>query len=48
VTGVGHEVVHLVAVVQAGLLWALARIERTHPPAPVSADAPNPPLVAAK
>lgn len=48
VTGVGHEVGHLVAMVQAGLLWALGRAERTHPPAPVRAGAPQPPLVAAK
>jgi predicted anti-sigma-YlaC factor YlaD len=28
-TGVGHEVGHLVAVVQAGLLWALGRVDRS-------------------
>ncbi len=48
VTGVGHEVVHLVAMVQAGLLWALGRVERIRPSAPVRAGAPPPPLVAAK
>lgn len=34
VTGVGHEIGHLVAMAQAGLLWALGRIDRANPPAP--------------
>lgn len=32
VTGFGHEFGHLVAVVQAGLLWALGRLETADPP----------------
>jgi predicted anti-sigma-YlaC factor YlaD len=48
VTGVGHEVVHLVVMVQAGLLWALGRVDRAQPPAPAGSGARGPSLVAAK
>lgn len=48
VTGMAHELVHLVAMAQAGLLWALGRIERAHPPAPPRTAAPQRPLVAAE
>jgi predicted anti-sigma-YlaC factor YlaD len=48
VTGVGHEVVHLVAMVQAGLLWVLGRVDRAQPPASARSGAPGPSLVAAK
>jgi hypothetical protein len=48
VTGAGHEVVHLVAMVQAGLLWALGRVDRAQPPAPARSGVPEPSLVAAK
>jgi predicted anti-sigma-YlaC factor YlaD len=34
VTGVSHEIGHLVAMAQAGLLWALGRIDRANPPSP--------------
>jgi predicted anti-sigma-YlaC factor YlaD len=34
VTSVSHEIGHLVAMAQAGLLWALGRIDRANPPAP--------------
>lgn len=33
-TGISHEIGHLVAMAQAGLLWALGRIDRANPPAP--------------
>lgn len=53
VTVLSHEVGHLVAVAQAGLLWALGRIDRANPPAPVPAGASQPgtagaPLVGAE
>jgi predicted anti-sigma-YlaC factor YlaD len=50
VTGVGHEVGHLVAMAQAGLLWALGRVDRAHPPAPDPAGTsqPAPPLAVAE
>jgi hypothetical protein len=48
VTGVGHEVVHLVTIVQAGLLLALGRVERARPSAPFGANAPRRASVAAK
>jgi hypothetical protein len=53
VTVPSHEVGHLVAVVQAGLLWALGRIDRAHPPAPAPTGTSQPgtagsPLVAAE
>jgi predicted anti-sigma-YlaC factor YlaD len=52
-TVLSHEVGHLVAVVQAGLLWALGRIDRSHPPAPAPTGVSQPgtagaPLVAAE
>lgn len=34
VTGVEHEIGHLVAMAQAGLLWSLGRLDRANPPAP--------------
>lgn len=49
VTVPSHEVGHLVAVVQAGLLWALGRIDRAHPPTGTSQPgAAGSPLVAAE
>jgi predicted anti-sigma-YlaC factor YlaD len=42
VTGVGHEIGHLVTVVQAGLLWALGRVDRSHPPAPAPTGTSQP------
>jgi predicted anti-sigma-YlaC factor YlaD len=42
VTGVGHEIGHLVAMAQAGLLWALGRIDRAHPAAPAPSGASQP------
>jgi predicted anti-sigma-YlaC factor YlaD len=46
VTGVGHEVGHLVTVVQAGLLWALGRIDRAPPPAPAPTGSHQPGVLA--
>ena len=50
ITVPGHEVGHLVAMAQAGLIWALGRIDRAHPPAPLPAGGSQParPLVVAE
>jgi predicted anti-sigma-YlaC factor YlaD len=53
VTVAGHEIGHLVAVAQGGLLWALGCIDRAHPPAPAPRGTSQPgtagaPLVAAE
>jgi predicted anti-sigma-YlaC factor YlaD len=47
VTGVGHEIGHLVTVVQAGLLWALGRIDRANPPAPAPTGTSQPGVLVA-
>jgi predicted anti-sigma-YlaC factor YlaD len=50
VTVAGHEVGHLVAVAQVGLLWGLGRVDRAHPPAPAptGTSQPGTTLVAAE